>query len=398
QFYFNISRRLLNHLASKGREEARLLINEIGGSLPVSPDTLYTAEIDTNRPLKKRIYKIDPLMAEKIFALAESILGDEQIFSLVQKWVKENKLSFLVKVLDDNRSSLGDIIDAIVRFKNSQLSEQELPFSTMNAINVSLIRRFFSRRLDFINIAKTHITIDDFYDLTKRLIFTPASDGKVGGKGAGLFIAMNIIKEEQKNFPELAGIKAPKTWYIASDGVIDFINHNHLQELREYKYKELSQIRADYENIVQLFKNSSFSAEMIKGLSLALDDFGTNPLVIRSSSLLEDSFDAAFSGKYKSLFIANQGTKDERLEALIDAIAEVYASMFHHDPIEYRAERGLLDYQEEMGILIQEVVGTKVGHYLLPSFGGVAFSRNEFRWSPRIKREDNLVRIVPGLG
>jgi predicted nucleotidyltransferase len=86
------------------------------------------------------------------------------------------------------------------------------------------------------------------------------------------------------------------------------------------------------------------------------------------------------------------------LEALMDAIAEVYASLFGPDPIEYRAERGLLDFSEEMGILIQEVVGTKVGDYFVPSFAGVAFSRNEFRWSPRIKYDDGLLRLVPGLG
>ena len=48
--------------------------------------------------------------------------------------------------------------------------------------------------------------------------------------------------------------------------------------------------------------------------------------------------------------------------------------------------------------MIQEVVGTRVGRYLLPAFAGVAFSNNEFRWSPRIRREDGLVRMVPGLG
>jgi hypothetical protein len=40
----------------------------------------------------------------------------------------------------------------------------------------------------------------------------------------------------------------------------------------------------------------------------------------------------------------------------------------------------------------------KVGKYLLPAFAGVAFSQNEFRWSSRIKREDGLIRAVPGLG
>jgi hypothetical protein len=106
----------------------------------------------------------------------------------------------------------------------------------------------------------------------------------------------------------------------------------------------------------------------------------------------------AFSGKYKSLFLANQGTKQEKLDALTDAIAEVYASVFGPDPIQYRAERGLLDFHEEMGIMIQEVVGDRVGDYFFPAFAGVAFSNNEFRWSSRIKREDGLARIVPGLG
>jgi hypothetical protein len=119
---------------------------------------------------------------------------------------------------------------------------------------------------------------------------------------------------------------------------------------------------------------------------------------VRSSSLLEDRIGAAFSGKYKSLFLANVGTKEQRLDALTDAIAEVYASIFSPDPIEYRAERGLLDDHEEMGIMIQEVVGAKVGRYFLPAYAGVAFSNNEFRWSARIRREDGLLRLVPGLG
>jgi pyruvate,water dikinase len=82
----------------------------------------------------------------------------------------------------------------------------------------------------------------------------------------------------------------------------------------------------------------------------------------------------------------------------MDAITEVFASTFAPDPIEYRLERGLVDFHEEMGILIQQVAGTKVGRYFLPAFSGVGFSNNEFRWSRRIRREDGLLRMVPGLG
>ena len=117
-----------------------------------------------------------------------------------------------------------------------------------------------------------------------------------------------------------------------------------------------------------------------------------------SSSLLEDSKGTAFSGKYRSLFLANSGRKEERLAALAEAVAEVYASIFNPDAIQYRAERGLLDYYEEMGILIQKVVGRAVGRYFFPAFAGVAFSNNDFRWSPRLRREDGVLRIVAGLG
>jgi hypothetical protein len=113
---------------------------------------------------------------------------------------------------------------------------------------------------------------------------------------------------------------------------------------------------------------------------------------------LEDRFGTAFSGKYKSLFLSNLGPLEVRLETLLDAVAEIYASVFGPDPIEYRRDRGLLEFDEQMGLLIQEVVGRQVGPYFLPAFAGVAFSANELRWSSRIRREDGLIRLVPGLG
>ena len=166
----------------------------------------------------------------------------------------------------------------------------------------------------------------------------------------------------------------------------------------EQVFKDIDQVKKEYPYVVHVFKNSPFSPDIIKELSVALDDFGETPLVIRSSSLLEDRMNTAFAGKYKSLFVANIGTKEQRLLEFMDAVAEVYASAFGPDPIEYRKERGLSEYHEEMGILIQEVVGKKVGKYFLPAFSGVAFSHNDFRWSNRIKKEDGLIRMVPGLG
>jgi pyruvate,water dikinase len=213
-----------------------------------------------------------------------------------------------------------------------------------------------------------------------------------------LFLAQQILKRAGQDIPLLNNIKIPKTWYITTDELTEFLHYNNLEALNQHKYKDLSEIRMDYVNIIQTMKNAKFPPGIVKSLAMALDDFGDNPLIVRSSSLLEDQMGSAFSGKYKSLFLANQGSKKQRLEDLMDAIIEVYSSVFSPDSIKYRCERGLLDFQEEMGIMIQEVVGCRIGPYYMPLFSGVGFSNNEFRWSPRIKREDGLIRLVMGLG
>jgi hypothetical protein len=58
----------------------------------------------------------------------------------------------------------------------------------------------------------------------------------------------------------------------------------------------------------------------------------------------------------------------------------------------------LQDYDERMAVLIQVVEGEKFGDYYLPHAAGVAFSRNLYRWTPAIRREDGFVRLVWGLG
>ena len=125
---------------------------------------------------------------------------------------------------------------------------------------------------------------------------------------------------------------------------------------------------------------------------------GQQPLIVRSSSLLEDNFGTSFAGKYESHFCPNQGTPEENLRDLTQAIARIYASILNPDALLYRRAKGLQDYDERMAILIQVVQGERFGRYYLPHAAGVAFSRNLYRWSPQIRREDGFVRLVWGLG
>ena len=389
-----ISRKLINHLSWNGIQEAKELLQR-GGAAPVVGATVPGGE---NRPLRLESLPTSADLTAETFRIASRHLSENEILTCVTSWIKEEKSGFLVRALEQLDTPLGEIIEAVERYRHAGVDETELSMATQQGLRVSLIRRFFSESLAFINIAKNIITVKDFYDLLGKVIFPPRCHGKLGGKSAGLFLAKKIVDKYAVPDSVLHRVKVPRTWYVTSDWILNFVHHNELEDVLNWKYREIDQVRLEYPRLVSLFKDSSFPSELAQGLSLALDDLGDRPIIVRSSSLLEDRAGSAFSGKYKSLFLGNRGSKEERLAALMDAIAEVYASIFGPDPTEYRAERGLLDVHEEMGILIQEVVGQTVGKYFLPACSGVAFSNNEFRWSARIRRGDGLIRLVPGLG
>ena len=388
-----ISSKMVNYLFWHDVKEAEDLLKLIG---PVFHEE--DGATNGNQPSKQQSETDLLSISNKVFTLASQHLPESTILENIQRWIKEDRSAFLVDVLVNPGSSLAEISTAIERFHLLAPQGIELTPPREKWFRTSLIRRVLSDQPWFIELAKNYININDFSEFMHRVMFPAGSHGKLGGKSSGLFLAMQILKHARHDQNLLQAVKTPKTWYLTSDAVFYFIGYNNLEDIIEQKYKDLVQIRQEYPYVLSLFKNSPLPPEINKGLSLALDDFGNVPLIVRSSSLLEDQTGAAFAGKYKSLFLANKGTKEERLKALTDAIAEVYGSMFSPDPIEYRYENGLVDYHEEMGVLIQEVVGTQVGHYYMPAYAGVAFSNNNFRWSSRIHREDGLVRLVPGLG
>lgn len=395
KLFSRIARKMANYLVWSGHKEAGDLIQ----SFSRGEHRKWQDDEDMNQPSQKHTPNTMLETGKRIFDIADDILTDDEILMCIQKWIQEEKASDIVLVLGKYDSTMSEIVEAISRYHYMRPEEFfKLSSHTEMGLRVSMIRHFFFEQLDFINIAKHFIGIEDFFDLVQKIIYPVGSHGKLGGKSAGLFLAYNILVKSIENKELFKNIRMPKTWFISSDGLPNFIHYNNLDDVTEQKYKEIDQVRMEYPQIIQLFKNSYFPPDILRGLSMALDDIGNRPIIVRSSSLLEDRLGTSFSGKYKSLFLANQGSKRDRLDALTDAVAEVYASTFGPDPIEYRAERGLLDFYEEMGILIQEVVGNSVGKYFLPTFAGVAFSNNEFRWSPRIQREDGLIRLVPGLG
>ena len=338
------------------------------------------------------------LLSNSVFNVAKTFLGDSQIFEYINLWIYQGKTYELIKLVDKKDSDVKDVSKALTQYLKAVETNENSSKATRRWLIVELVRRFLTENSKMIENARKYLSVEDFCELLRTVICSPKSSGKIGGKATGFFLANKIIKSHIENNPAYGNIKMVKTWYISTDELENFLDDNHLDELNEHKYRDVLEIRISYPKIVHSIKNSHLSPYILSELIQILDQCEGKPLIIRSSSLLEDQKNTAFSGKYKSLFLTNTGDKSERLKALIDGILEVYSSMYSPDSIQYRKEHGLLDYSEQMGVMIQEVVGRRVGPYFFPLFAGVGFSNNEFRWSPRIKREDGLLRLVMGLG
>jgi len=337
--FIRVSRKMINHLGRRGVGEARTLLHRLGESRQAG-GVVGEANAPQERAGLERFIEL----SDETFRIAAANLSDEDIMGRIQKWIDEERSSSAVKAMENVYAPLTEVLESIRRYQRLIPEGLRLPRATSDSVRVALIRRFFTEQLEFINVAKKYIDLEDFFGLMERIIFPRGSHGKLGGKSAGLFLASRILRQARRRVPAIGEVQTPKTWYITSDAIIAFLHHNELDEVIEQKYKDIEEVRQEYPHLVQVFKNCSFPQEIVEGLSLALDDFGDVPLIVRSSSLLEDRPGSAFAGKYKSLFLANRGDKKQRLGALLDAVAEVYASIFSPDPIQYRAERGLLDY------------------------------------------------------
>jgi len=326
--------------------------------------------------------------------------NDKEIENHINLARKKDALRTLTRVVNMEGVTSLKIKRALRDFCEIPEGQLHITPSEAEGMRVALANHFISNQLPFLGIAKHYITIRDIDEMVEHSYWSPRYPGRIGGKAAGLLLAYRIILPRlQRQDPELAKyISIPKSYYFNSGIFSDFIDYNDLNELHTQKYRSRNIVEDDYKNLPQLIDKTSFQPDIVDEFRGFLKKVGEKPLILRSSSLLEDNFGHAFSGKYDSVFIANQGDLETRLQEFMTGLKRVHMSVCNPAAILYRKERNLLDFDERMSVLVQEVVGRRFGDYFFPFVAGVAFSFNAYCWSARIKKEEGVIRLVFGLG
>jgi len=211
-------------------------------------------------------------------------------------------------------------------------------------------------------------------------------NGSIGGKGRSLLFAMAKIRDS--GVETLKKVIFPPSLFIATDS-FDYVL-NQIPDLEELKKEEP-------EVIEYAFVQAKLPPEVSAAVRSFLEKV-TDPIVVRSSSVLEDSLKYSFAGKYLSTFEFNDGDSplEERAALVEQDIKKIYARTFFPVAIAYRQKHGLGD--DRMGIIIMRVAGKWRGQYYYPTMAGVGFSRYYRRWTTRIKSEDGIIRLVFGMG
>jgi len=244
----------------------------------------------------------------------------------------------------------------------------------------------------FLGLVEQYFDLEDLVRIKSRLIGT----GFLGGKAVGMLLARKILEKSPKvDWSQL--LEPHDSFYIGSDVFYTYIVQNGWWKLRmkqktkEGYFKVASEMKS-------LLLKGEFPREIREQFEKMMESFGQSPVIVRSSSLLEDGFGNAFAGKYESVFCANQGSPEERYEQFAQAVRRIYASTMNVDALAYRLQRGLDQHDEQMALLVQRVSGAYHKHCFFPDVGGVGISFNTFVWKEDMDPKAGMLRVVFGLG
>ncbi|NCC53331.1 MAG: pyruvate, phosphate dikinase [Spartobacteria bacterium] len=259
------------------------------------------------------------------------------------------------------------------------------------ALYERIVKMIISRDEDMQRLIARFFTMQEALDVRKRMIGT----GLIGGKTVGMLLARAILKKSDARFIPM--LEEHDSFFIGSDVFYTYLVRNGIWWVRQ-RQRDPERFLDGAEQARRRIITGDFPDYIMRQFDEMLDYFGQSPFIVRSSSLLEDNYGNSFAGKYDSVFCANQGPRDRRMQDFLAAVKTIYASSMSERALRYRARRGMLDKDEQMALLVMRVSGAMYGQHFFPQAAGVGFSFNPYAWDPEIDPRAGVVRLVFGLG
>jgi pyruvate, water dikinase len=274
---------------------------------------------------------------------------------------------------------------------SNKIRRGKAPPETTRQLLPELLRMVISRDERVMPLVERYFTLPDVVEIWKRMI----GSGLIGGKSVGMLLARAILKNADRRWNDL--LEPHDSFFIGSNVYCSFMVENGCWWLRQNQ-RDPETFLDGVQEARQRVLAGQFPQYLVDEFAEMLDYFGQSPIIVRSSSLLEDAYGNAFSGKYESVFCANQGPHSKRLQDFLSAVKTIYASTMSEKALRYRAQRGLLDRDEQMSLLVQRVSGACYDTLFFPQIAGVGLSRNPYVWNECIDPSAGVVRLVFGLG
>ncbi len=255
-----------------------------------------------------------------------------------------------------------------------------------------LSRLILSRNKRILGLIRQFLSLEDLLFIKERLIGT----GFVGGKALGMLLSRKILLKDP-GYDWQSTLEHHDSFYIGSDVFYSYIVQNGWWKLfmahktPEGYFEKAGELKSK-------ILSGDFPEAIRERFQLMLEYFGQSPIIVRSSSLLEDAYGSAFAGRYDSFFCVNQASPEKRYKIFEDAIKQIFAGTMNKDALAYRLQRGLDKMDEQMAILVQRVSGSDHQNYFFPELAGVGLSRNPYVWKKNMDPEAGMLRLVMGLG
>jgi pyruvate,water dikinase len=327
------------------------------------------------------MYTLHSLEGDRFLPVTRSATITEILAQVPQPW-----LDFTNQRIGMWQNAFMQAQDTLSEVRSGKVPSQELDYHFHR-----LSRMAITRDPRVLRLVEQYLDLEDLIAIRKRMIGT----GLIGGKSVGMLLARAILRKRGEGWEER--LETHDSFFVGSDVFYTYLVQNDCWWAR-WKQRNAATLLEGVENARQRMLSGNFPESIKNQFMEMLEYFGQSPIIVRSSSLLEDNYGNAFSGKYQSVFCANQGSPKERLETFISAVRKVYASTLSKEALMYRAKRDLLDRDEQMALLIQRVSGAVYDDLYFPHIAGVGFSFNPYVWSSDIDPKAGMLRLVFGLG